>query len=292
MPRLLASFCWLIASSVIASAQSVVPLWTGPAPDSHGTAPKDIPTLAVYLPPSPKGPAPAVVICPGGAYAKLAMTHEGTNVAQWFQKHGVAAFVLQYRLPTDGYLHPVPLHDAQRAMRLVRSHATDWKIDPARVAVMGFSAGGHLASTLETHYDAGDAKASDPVDRLGCRPDIAILVYPVITLIDDKLTHRGSRANLLGPAPDPALINNLSNETQVTAKTPPTVLVVALDDHAVPPVNSRMMYDALRKAGVPSALQEYPKGGHGFGYKPKGGHAPPGWLEKVGDWLKAQGFMP
>jgi len=275
--------------STAAVAQAVVPLWDGPAPQSHETTPNDIPTLTVFLPENSGQPTSAMVICPGGGYAGLALVHEGLNVAKYFQSHGVAAFILTYRLPTHGYRHPVPLLDAQRAIRLVRSHAADWKINPAKVGVMGFSAGGHLASTLDTHFDAGSPQAADPVDKQSCRPDFAVLVYPVISM-KDGITHQGSKQNLLGPNPDPALVENLSNETQVAPQTPPTLLVHAVDDGAVPIENSRLMYAALQKAGVPSALQEYPHGGHGFGFGAKPDNSPPGWLDKACDWLKTQGF--
>ena len=279
----------MVALEATSQAQIVTPLWQGPVPQSHGSTPNDIPTLTVFLPQNASGPTSAVVICPGGGYGHLSMQYEGINEAQYFQRHGVAAFVLKYRLPEDGYRHPVPLLDAQRAIRLIRSHAADWKIDPTKVGVMGFSAGGHLASTLETHFDAGDATASDAVDHQSCRPDFAVLVYPVISM-KDGLTHGGSKANLLGPNPDPALVQSLSNDTQVTAQTPTTILVAAQDDHTVPIENSRLMYAALQKAGVTSALQEYPHGGHGFGFgKPA---SPPGWLDKVYAWLRAQSCMP
>jgi acetyl esterase/lipase len=285
-------FLFLFFMTVSAApAQSVVPLWDGPAPQSRGTTPNDIPTLTVFLPEKAGQAASAIVICPGGGYEELASDYEGANEARWFQEHGVGAFVLKYRLPSHGYRHPVPLLDAQRAIRLVRSHAADWKINPAKVGIMGFSAGGHLASTVDTHFDAGIPQAADPVDKQSCRPDFAVLVYPVISM-KDGITHQGSKINLLGPKPDPALVENLSNETQVTPQTPPTLLVHALDDHTVPIENSRLMLAALQKAGVPSALQEYPHGGHGFGFGPNQKNAPPGWLDKAYGWLKAQGFMP
>jgi len=281
-------FC-MTASTAI--AQNVVPLWDGPAPQSHGTTPNDIPTLTVFLPENAVPPVSAIVICPGGAYAGLTFDTEGTNEAKWFQAKGVAAFVLKYRLPVNGYRHPVPLLDVQRAIRLVRSHATDWQINTAKVGVMGFSAGGHVASTVDTHFDAGNASSDDPVEKQSCRPDFSVLVYPVISM-KDGITHAGSKRNLLGPNPDPALVSSLSNDTQVTPQTPPTLLIFADDDKAVPPENSRLMYAALQQAGVPSALQEYPHGGHGFGYGRNPDPSPPGWLDKAYDWLKAQGFMP
>jgi acetyl esterase/lipase len=272
-------------------AQTVAPLWSGPAPQTHGSEEKDIPTLTLFLPGHATGATSAIIICPGGAYMALSMTNEGFNEARYFQARGVAGLVLKYRLPANGYPHPVPLLDAQRAFRLARSHATDWNLDPSKIGVMGFSAGGHLASTVETHYDAGNPQAADPVDKLGCRPDFAVLVYPVISM-KDGLTHEVSKRNLLGPDPDPALVENLSNETQVTPQTPPTILVHAVDDGAVPIANSRLMYAALQKAGVSSRLDEYPTGGHGFGYGANPDRSPAGWLDKVYDWLKGQGFVP
>ena len=286
-------FFFLATLSVLivsASAQQVIPLWQGAAPLSKGTNATDIPDLTLFLPKKGSSPTPAIVICPGGGYGHLALTHEGTTVAQYFQTHGVAAFVLKYRLPKNGYLHPVPLTDVQRAIRLVRSHASEWHVDPTKVGVVGFSAGGHLASTVSTHFDHGNSQASDPVDRLCCRPDFALLVYPVISS-DVQIAHRGSFANLLGPTPDPAILRTLSNETQVTADTPPTVLVHALDDKGVPPQNSEVYYKALQQAKVPSDLQEYPTGGHGFGYGHVPDNSPPGWLDKAFGWLKAKGLL-
>ena len=271
-----------------AFSQTVVPLWNGPAPHSTGDKPMDVPTLTFFLPDKPAKPSPAIVICPGGGYGGLCMGPEGTNIAGWLKDRGIAGFVLTYRLPKNGYRHPVPLLDAQRALRLVRNRAAEWNIDPTHVGIMGFSAGGHLASTLDTHYDSGNPNAADPVDRLGCRPDFAVLVYPVVTMKDD-FTHKGSRNNLLGLNPAPALIENLSNELQVTAQTPPTLFVHAVDDHGVPIENSRQMLAALKKAGVPSDLQEYPTGGHGFGYGRTPDPSPKDWLVHVGEWLNAQG---
>ena len=272
--------------------KSALPLWAGPAPYSLGAADRDIPTLNVFLPDKPGGPAPAVIVCPGGGYEMLAFHHEGIAEAGWFQQRGMAAFILKYRLPVHGYRHPVPLLDAQRAMRLVRSRAAEWNIDPARVGVMGFSAGGHLVTTLETHFDSGNPGAPDPVDRHSCRPDFAVPVYALISMKGD-LAHRGSLENLLGPKADPALIENLSNETQVTPQTPPTLLVHAVDDDVVSIEHSRIMYAALQKAGVSTRLDEYPTGRHGFGFGPCApqDRIPPGWLDKVGEWLKSQGFM-
>lgn len=280
-----------VMTASLAAAATVVPLWKGPAPQSHGTAPEDVPTLTVFLPEKATQATPAMIVFPGGGYEMLAFDYEGINEAEYFQARGVAGFVLKYRLPKNGYRHPVPLLDAQRAIRFVRSHAAEWNINPVRVGVMGFSAGGHLASTLETHFDAGNPQAADPIDQPSCRPDFAVLVYPVISM-KDGITHGGSKHALLGPNPDPALVAKLSNETQVTPQTPPTILVHATDDGAVPIENSRLMLAALQKAGVPSVLDEYPHGGHGFGYGPNQKSAPTGWLDKVYDWLKSQSLMP
>ena len=267
------------------------PIYNGLAPGALGTQGKDAPHLLEYVPAKGAFPTSAIIICPGGGYGGLAMDHEGRNEANWFQQHGIAAFVLQYRLPAQGYRHPVPMHDGQRAIRWVRSHAAEFNVDPHKIGVMGFSAGGHLASTLETHYDAGAPAAPDPVDRASCRPDFAILVYPVITLTKPGETHEGSKLNLLGPNPDPAVAANLSNETQVTAQTPPTILFHAQDDHAVSIQNSRDMYAALQKAGVPSELHAYPHGGHGFGYGRHPDNSPKGWFDVDLDaWLKKMGY--
>ena len=274
-------------------SEIIVPLWDGLAPQSSGTAETDVPALYIYLPKNSTGPAPALLVCPGGGYQGIAIGHEGHAIADWFIGKGVAAFVLRYRLPANGYRHPVPLQDIQRAVRLIRARATEWNIDPARLGVMGFSAGGHLSSTLITHFDAGNSLAEDPVDRQSCRPEFAVLVYPVITL-QEKFTHEGSKLNLLGPDPDPALVKNLSSETQVTTQTPPTLLVHAADDDGVPIDHSRIMLAALQKAGVASDLHEYPVGGHGFGHGPNeyNNREPAGWLDKVYVWIKEQGFVP
>jgi acetyl esterase/lipase len=266
-----------------------IPLWEQPRdrPYAHGSDARDIPSLQVFPPRGP-GPAPAIIVYPGGGYAMLSEVFEGANIAAWFQERGWAAFVLKYRLPADGYPHPVPLLDAQRAIRLVRRRAPSWKIDPERVGIMGFSAGGHLAATLATHFDVGQPSAFDPVDKPGCRPDFAVLVYPVISM-QDGVTHPGSRDHLLGPNPDAALVDDLSNERQVTAQTPPTLLVGSPADDAVPFRNNELMFEALQKAGVPSAMHTYPGLPHGWaGRVPDIG--PPGWLDRVTAWLAEQGI--
>lgn len=227
-----------------------------------------------------KGNGTAVVVCPGGGYGGLVTGGEGHGIAQWLNGHGITGVVLEYRLPAGRSF--VPLLDAQRAIRTVRANAKDWGVDPARVGIMGFSAGGHLASTAGTHFDEGDANAADSVNRFGCRPDFMILVYPVITM--DETTHRGSRDRLLGTEPSDELVQLFSNEKQVTANTPPTFLAHAVDDRPVPIENSRMFYQALQANKVPSKLLELPSGGHGLnGYK---GPMWDAWQEQSLAWLK------
>jgi len=238
-------------------------LWPGRAPGALGDAPADKPKLTPYLPPAGEANGAAVVVCPGGGYARLASDHEGKQVAEWLNSFGVSAFVLQYRLGPR-YRHPVPLQDAQRAIRLVRSRAAEWGVDPARVGILGFSAGGHLASTAATHFDDGRPDAPDPVERHGSRPDFAVLAYPVISLVDPP-AHSGSRRNLLGDPPDPALVELLSNEKQVTPRTPPTFLFHTADDAVVPVANALLFYEALLKAKVPGELHVFPHGKHGVG---------------------------
>lgn len=248
-------------------------LWPEAVPAAAGTSQKDIPFLIPYLPEPEKATGIAVVVCPGGGYGHLAMDHEGKQVGRWFQDIGIAAFILKYRLPSDGYRNPIPLLDAQRAVRLVRSKADEFKINPDSVGIMGFSAGGHLASTVGTHFTepaAVPGYTPDAVDTLSPRPDFMILAYPVISM-QKEITHQGSRNNLLGPEPKPELVQRLSNELQVTPQTPPTFLVLADDDKAVVPENSIRFYEALQKAHVSAEMHIFPKGGHGFGMRAKSG---------------------
>jgi acetyl esterase/lipase len=293
--RLLAASSALLLMSLAASAQNppnppMTSIYDGAVPDAKGTQGHDAPHVYEFVPDKGAAPTSAIVICPGGGYAGLAMDHEGFHEANWFKAHGIAAFVLQYRLPVDGYRHPVPMHDGQRAIRWVRSHAAEFNIDSQKIGIMGFSAGGHEASTVATHFDAGNPSAPDPIDRLSSRPDFAVLVYAVISM-KDGVTHGGSKANLLGPNPDPALVANLSNETQVTAQTPPTILFHAVDDNVVPIQNSRDFLAALSQAGVPGELHEYSKGGHGFGWGATPDNSPKGWFDvTLYGWLKDMGF--
>jgi acetyl esterase/lipase len=262
-------------------------LWPGGAPLAVGDLAVDKPNLRIFLPPEERANGTAVVVLPGGGYSTHAMDHEGRQIAQWLNGMGIAAYVLKYRLG-DRYDHPAPLLDAQRAIRWVRVHAAEHGVDPARVGVWGFSAGGHLASTAGTRFDAGDANASDPVDRLSSRPDFLILGYPVITF-EEQYTHQGSRRQLIGENPDTALIEELSNHKQVTAETPPTFLFHTDEDSGVPPENSVLFYMALRKAGVPAELHIYERGRHGVGLAPND-PVLSSWGERLRDWLMVRGL--
>jgi acetyl esterase/lipase len=265
-------------------------LWPNGAPDAKGTEEKDKPALTIYLPLPDKANGTAVVVCPGGGYAHLADDHEGKQPAEWLNQHGVAAFVLRYRHAPE-YRHPVPMHDVQRAIRLVRVRAKDWHVDPEKIGVWGFSAGGHLASTAATHFDAGRFDTTDPVEHASCRPNFAILCYPVITFLP-PFAHRGSRDNLLGKAAvDQKLVLSLCNDQQVTAGTPPTFLFATDEDRAVPPGNSVLFYLALKKAGVPAELHIYQKGKHGVGLAPKDPVLST-WTARLEDWMKARGLLP
>lgn len=272
----------LATVALTASAQEL--LWPGGAPGALGTDDADRPTLTAYLPPPDRAAGSAVVVCPGGGYAHLAVDHEGRQIADWLNAHGVAAFVLNYRLGPR-YHHPAQLQDAQRALRTVRSRAKDWGIAPGRIGVWGFSAGGHLASSAGTHFDNGDTNAADPIDRVSSRPDFMILAYPVISFTT-PYTHRGSLKNLLGDSPDPKLAEYLSSETQVTSQTPPTFLFHTNADAGVPAENSVLFYLALRKAGVPAEMHIYERGPHGVGLA-QSDAVLRSWPDRLADWLKA-----
>lgn len=237
-----------------------IALWPGKAPVGDGTFEECSSELQVFLPPKEKANGTAIVLCPGGGYIRHVTDREGYPIATWLNEHGIATIILEYRLPKQR--HQVPLLDAQRAIRLTRVNAGAWNVDPKRIGILGFSAGGHVASTAATHFDRGNASASDPVERESCRPDFAWLVYPVVTM--GEHTHTGSKAELLGPDPKPELVRLYSNELQVNAETPPTFLAHAVDDKPVPPENSRQFVAAMKANHIPVELLELPSGGHGF----------------------------
>jgi acetyl esterase/lipase len=264
-------------------------LWPDGAPGAVAREPVDQPKITAYLAPADRATGAAVVVCPGGGYRVLAADHEGRQVAEWLNSLGVSAFVLQYRLG-ERYRHPAPLQDAQRAIRLVRSRAKEWGVDPARVGILGFSAGGHLASTAATHFDEGGrADAADPVERQPSRPDFAVLCYAVISLVD-PVAHTGSRRFLLGDPADPALVEQLSNERQVTPRTPPTFLWHTADDASVPVENSILFFEALEKAGVPGELHVFPHGRHGLGLAPDDPVVSQ-WPRLCAAWMQALGLL-
>ena len=288
---LVAAVLLTFGQSAFAVGPEPLPLWPDGAPQAQGTDESDTPTIRAYLPQELEGgkaTGAGVVICPGGGYGILAMDHEGHQLAKWFQRNGVAGFVLRYR-HAPKYRHPVPMEDAQRAIRYVRANAETFQIDSSRVGIMGFSAGGHLASTIATHFDAGHAEAEDPIDRFSCRPDFAALCYPVISLTA-PYAHKGSGRNLFGPDADAAKLETLSNNLHVTSDTPPTFLFHTAEDKGVDAQNSLEFFMALRKAGVPAEMHIYQDGPHGVGMAP----ADPavfGWKDRLLDWLRASGFL-
>ena len=272
-------------ASSIAAAPLRLSIWPGDAPLGDGKTEKVEVPITVHLPEAGLATGAAMVVCPGGGYGGRVVEGEGHGIARWLKAHGIAGVVLEYRLPGGNYYRP--MLDAQRALRVVRSHAAEWKLDPRRIGIIGFSAGGHLASTVGTHFDAGDAQSADPVERLSCRPDFMVLVYPVITM--GEKTHGGSRNNLLGPSPSAKLMEFLSNEKQVTDRTPPAFLTHARTDAVVPVAHSRMFYEALKAHGIPAEFQEFPKGDHGYnGYK---GEEWDAWQKRSLEWLGERGLL-
>ena len=263
-----------------------MPLWAGGAPGALGDADDDKPTITAYIPAS-NPTKTAVLIAPGGGYQHLSMVKEGSDVAAWLNAHGVAAFVLKYRLGPK-YHNPVELGDAQRAMRTVRSDAAKYGITPDRIGMWGFSAGGHLTASAGTMFDAGDAAATDVIEQQSSRPNFLILAYPVITMQDPSV-HKGSRTYLLGDAPTQALMDAMSPELHVTAQTPPTFLFTTTDDHTVPVMNSVMFYSALVKAGVPVEMHVFQHGAHGAGLAPANSQLTV-WTELLIKWMRERGY--
>ena len=277
----------LFALTLFGQDPQTIRLWPGDAPGAQGSDDKDIPTLTMYAA-NGKSSGVGIIVCPGGSYTGLAMNHEGRQVANYLNSVGITAFVLKYRLGPK-YHHPVEIGDAQRAIRLVRSRAAEFHVDADKVGVLGFSAGGHLASSVGTHFDAGKADAADPIDKMSSRPDFLVLGYPVISLTT-QYTHKGSLKNLLGDNPDPELVKSLSSELQVTAQTPPTFLFSTSGDTAVPSENSVMFYLALHKAGVPAEMHIFEKGPHGVGL---GGMdaALEEWPHLLVIWFRTRGLL-
>jgi acetyl esterase/lipase len=274
--------------SACAEMPTAIPLWPEGAPGALGTSAKDIPTLTPYLCAS-NATGAAMVICPGGGYGHLA-PHEGKDYALWLNQHGIHCFVLTYRLGSHGYRHPAMLNDAARAVRWVRAKATDYKIDIQRIGIMGSSAGGHLAATLLTHFDAGNPNSADVIERQSSRPDLGVLCYAVISM--GEFTHKGSRENLLGKTPAPDLVQLLSNERQVATNTPPCFLWTTYEDAGVPVENTLLFAKALRENQVPFDLHVYQKGGHGMGLGDKTMSGTPShpWAADCVFWLKQHRF--
>jgi acetyl esterase/lipase len=284
-----------LASAVLIATASAEPirLWEGDAPGALGKADQDIPTLTAFLPAAGTANGTAIVICPGGGYGGLA-AHEGQGYAEFLAGKGVACFVLKYRLGSKGYRHPVMMHDVQRAIRLVRTNAAKWAVDPARIGVMGSSAGGHLATTSVTHFDSGKADSTDAVDRTSCRPDFGVICYGVISM-EDGVTHGGSKNNLLGKDPAANLVDLLSNDKQVTKDTPPCFVWTTGEDKAVLPENSFRFVQALRKNGIAFDFHVYEKGPHGIGLSPGKNGVPAGdvhpWGKDLVFWLQQHGWV-
>jgi acetyl esterase/lipase len=269
-----------------ASPQEIL-LWENGAPGALGQADTDKPTITAYR--APRGSSgTAIIVAPGGGYGALAIEHEGRQWAYWYNAMGITAFVLKYRLGPR-YHHPIELGDAQRAIRTVRARATEFNIISDRIGMMGFSAGGHLTSTAGTHFDSGKTDTTDSIERVSSRPDFLILGYPVISF-DSAVTHAGSLRNLLGENPDPKLVENLSNDLQVTAQTPPTFIFHTTNDNAVPVENSVRFYLALRKAKVPVEMHLFENGPHGVGMA-LNDPALSAWPNLLMNWLRGRGLL-
>jgi acetyl esterase/lipase len=292
MKTLVAAVILLGTLSTMKAQTNSFPLWPDGAPGALGSSTNDVPTLTPFFPKPDRATGAAMVVCPGGGYERLA-GHEGKVYAQWLNDHGITAFVLKYRLGSAGYHHPTMLQDGARAIRLVRARAGEWKLDRKRIGIIGSSAGGHLTSTVITHFDAGDPKSADPIERQSSRPDLAVLCYPVITM--GEFAHAGSKKNLLGTNAPPSRVRELSSELQVTKDTPPCFVWHTFEDKTVPLENSLMFASALRAAGVPCELHVYEKGAHGIGlgvrqYESGDDDKLLPWTHECVRWLKERGF--
>lgn len=287
LTTLLICFAFL-NSSAIAEIKSE-PLWPDGAPGSLGDEAKDKPQLMISLPAKEEATGAAIVICPGGGYGHLAMDHEGKQIALWLNSFGVAAFICDYRHRGKGYGHPAPLQDVQRAIRIVRSRASEFGVRPDRIGVLGFSAGGHLASTAATHFDSGKADSQDKIEQASCRPDFACLCYAVIAF-NEPFSHKGSQRNLLGADASEELLRKFSNEKQVTDETPPTFLWHTNEDGGVPPQNSVVFYEQLKARKIPAEMHIFEKGRHGLGLA----RDIPGtnlWPQLFEAWMKNRGLL-
>ena len=284
------------------SQNQIIPLWNDNIPNSQKSEDKEVvlstdairislvqtPTLEVFLPTKKSNTGKAVIICPGGGYHNVVYDWEGTDIAKWFNSKGIAAFVLKYRLPNTKSVkvsYEAPLQDAQRALRIVRSQSEKWHVNPNKIGIMGFSAGGHVASTLGTQFSTPNKFKEMTIDTISARPDFMILVYPVVTMKLDY-THKGSRLSLLGENPSEDLINQYSNELQVTKNTPPTFIVHSSDDFAVPVENSLNLYKALKDNGVKTEMHIYQEGGHGYSLGLGKGYLQT-WTDRLYDWLQS-----
>lgn len=298
---LLSSVLYLMTLNVLISQENIVKLWPGEIPNQQKTDEVEIhenseilwityvqePTMEVFLPAKKYATGRAMVICPGGGYTGLSYDSEGTDIAKWLNSQGIAAFVLKSRLPNSKSVitsNKAPLQDAQRAIRLVRENAEKWNISRDQIGIIGFSAGGHLASTLGTHYDEAIDFEGDAIDTLSARPDFMVLIYPVITM-KSSYTHQGSKDNLLGENPDQKLVDFYSSELQVDEDTPPTFLVHTTDDNSVPVMNSILMYQALSKEEIYAEMHIYPEGGHGYGLAIGMGYLQT-WTDRLADWME------
>lgn len=280
-------FVLLACFAVTSSAQTAMPLWPDGAPNAIGKEPQDMPTITPFLAPKETATGAAVLVLPGGGYTRLSDVKEGSDIAKWLNSLGISAFVLKYRLGPR-YNQPNPLLDAARAMRTIRHRAAEWGVDTKRVAILGFSAGGHLASTMGTKYDAGKADAKDEIERMSSRPDAMILLYPVITM--GEFTHAGSKKYLLGENPTPELIKLYSNELHITKDTPPTFLMHTMNDASVPVENAMLFASALRKKSVLFEFHLYEQGPHGVGLAPANPYLA-SWAARCADWLVLRGFL-
>ena len=302
---IITSICLLTIAGNLSGQSKVIDLWNGKVPGAiHNESHKQIvdsadnwtkmrlitdPTLDMYPAPAETANGTAVIICPGGAYWGLAIEHEGSQVAEWLNSMGVTAFVLKYRLPDNSIMKDKsigPMQDGQRAIRIVRRQAKEWGINPEKIGIMGFSAGGHLASTLSTHFNE---KVYKPEDSISARPDFSLLIYPVISM-DSSITHWGSRVNLLGGTPSPEQVKHFSNELQVSAETPPAFMIHSLDDNAVPVQNSIGYALSMREFNIPCELHIFQTGGHGYGLG-RSANTESNWPEVCHKWLKARGLL-